>query len=95
MTEEEKVIYNKNLNLLRIEIDTIDQKILNNLIERNKVSEKIGILKKQNGINKMSIERQTEIINQLTPTSQFIKKIYLTIFENSINIQNQIIKNYE
>ncbi|MFC6268826.1 chorismate mutase [Frigoriflavimonas asaccharolytica] len=90
----------ENLEQNRSIISDIDSQLIDLLFERMKISEKIGIYKKDNNIAVFQPERW-KIINQyalqkasLTNMSaSFIEKVFKAIHEESVEVQNGIMNN--
>mgnify|MGYP001467151411 CR=1 FL=1 len=82
----------KNLKLLRSEIDTIDDQLLKLLIQRSLIVENIGIIKKSSD-KVVDKNREAEIILRLLNLHRgnFLKdsivRIWREIFHTSANIQ--------
>ena len=83
---------NDNLRSLRGEIDTIDDKILQLIVERTSIVDQIGILK-ENTSEVVDINRESEIIKRLLNlhkgnfSKDSIVRIWREIFHTSANIQ--------
>jgi len=79
------------LNEYRDKIDKIDFELVELLKKRADVSKKIGILKKNNGLNICDETRENEIIDRIVKESGFdenyIKEIFKLILSNSKKIQ--------
>ena len=82
----------KNLNLLRSKIDSIDDQLLNLIVKRTSIVDKIGTLKKDS-IDVVDKDRETEVLSRLLNLHQgnFSKeslvRIWREIFYTSSNIQ--------
>jgi O-6-methylguanine DNA methyltransferase len=78
-----------NLNNLRNKINKIDNGVLKLLIEREKVSKEIGILKLEHNIPVHNPQREKEIIQELSKkfNPALIKKVFTAIFMQSKKIQ--------
>jgi chorismate mutase len=90
--------YIKILNLLRSEIDQIDDKLIDILNERMNVVAKIGAVKKDKNVAVLQKERFQEILEKIVKKSDrtglnndFIVNIYKQIHQESIRIQEHII----
>ena len=90
----------KNLKLLRFEIDTIDDQLLKLLIQRSLIVEKIGNIK-QSSDNVVDKSRESKIISRLLDlhkgnfAKDSIVRIWREIFHTSANIQlkkNNVLK---
>ena len=89
-----------NLNLLRREIDSIDDQLLSLIVKRTSIVDKIGTLKKDS-INVVDKNRETEVISRLLKlhegnfSKESIVRIWREIFYTSANIQlkkNNVLK---
>ena len=82
----------KNLNLLRSKIDSIDDQLLNLIVKRTSIVDKIGTLKKDS-IDVVDKNRETEVLSRLLNLHQgnfskeSIVRIWREIFYTSANIQ--------
>lgn len=90
----------KNLILmqLRSQIDQIDDELIQLLVKRMQVSDKIGLFKKENNITILQPERWNEILQKeiekgakLGLSSEFIKSYLEAVHGESINRQNAVI----
>ena len=90
----------KNLNLLRSKIDSIDDQLLNLIVKRTSIVDKIGTLKKDS-IDVVDKDRETEVLSRLLNLHQgnfskeSIVRIWREIFYTSSNIQlkkNNVLK---
>jgi chorismate mutase len=84
-----------NLEKLRLEIDTIDQKLLTLLADRMKIAKNIGEIKKQNNVTVLQSNRWNEILEStinkaknLNLNDEFVKAYMEAIHIESIRIQN-------
>ena len=81
-----------NLNSLRRAIDSIDDQLLNLIVKRTSIVDKIGSLKKDS-INVVDKNRETEVISRLLNlhegnfSKESIVRIWREIFYTSANIQ--------
>ncbi len=88
---------NSKINELRAKIDNIDEKILNYLEERLKLSLLIAKEKLNNNLIVYNEKRENEIINNLKNkkhiliSDEFIEKIYREILNNSVSEMNKYI----
>ena len=86
---------NSKINELRAKIDNIDEKILNYLEERLKLSLLIAKEKLNNNLIVYNEKRENEIINNLKNkkhiliSDEFIEKIYREILNNSVSEMNK------
>lgn len=90
--------YKSELEILRKEIDDVDEIIYNSLLKRLNLITKIGELKKIHGKHDMSTKRRNEIISRLKEWSiedgvpvSLITQLYDKIFEYSVLEQILII----
>ena len=90
----------KNLKFLRGQIDSLDDRLLNLIIQRSLIVDKIGILKK-NSDNVVDQNREKEILSRLLKSHKGnfskdgIVRIWREIFNASVNIQlrkNNVLK---
>ncbi len=86
-----------NLEKLRLEIDTIDQKILSLLSDRMKIAKNIGEIKKQNNVTVLQSNRWNDILEStinkaknLNLNDEFVKSYMEAIHIESIRIQNVV-----
>lgn len=87
----------EKLELLRKQIDLLDDDLVKLLSERMKVAEEIGLVKKEKGITILQAERWEEIINRVTANGQiqglssdFLERYLNAIHLESINHQNDV-----
>lgn len=90
--------YKSELEILRKEIDDVDEVIYNSLLKRLNLITKIGELKKLHGEHDMCTKRRDEIISRLKEWSiedgvpvSLITQLYDKIFEYSVLEQILII----
>jgi len=83
------------LNKYRAEIDKIDRKLVDLLSKRGKISKKIGIFKKEKGLEIHNLDRETELISNLEEigvgkglNKKYIKDVFQVILRESRRIQN-------
>lgn len=86
----------KQIEDLRIKIDEVDEKVLALIIERLDLVEKIGELKKENGIEIVDEDREQQVLNKLTGLAseknidpEIIKKVWKTLMEVSYQIEGE------
>jgi chorismate mutase len=82
------------LDSLRKQIDEIDDSIVNLLVKRMKVVEKVGRLKKQHNLPPLDSSRWQQVINSkmekaksLGLNPEMVKKIYNLIHEEALKIE--------
>ena len=79
------------LELMRIKIDEIDDKLLVLFKERLEVSKKIGLLKKKNNIKIFDPQREQEIIDNCTQNVSDDEKKYIEKFlTNLMDISKEV-----
>ena len=82
------------LELMRIKIDEIDDKLLVLFKERLEVSKKIGLLKKKHNIKIFDPQREQEIIDNCTQNvsddeKKYIKKFLRNLMDISKEVQSK------
>ena len=89
-----------NLDNLRAQINVHDNQLINILGNRMKVAEKIGLLKKKNNVAVLQSKRWNEILGKMilegeekNLSEEFILKVFKAIHQESINHQENILKN--
>jgi len=89
----------KKLNTLRKEINVIDNELIKILSSRMQVSKNIGLVKKEQNVAVLQPNRWNEILKesilkgeQVGLSNQFMEKIYKAIHQESIKIQETVIK---
>ena len=79
------------LELMRIKIDEIDDRLLALFKERLEVSKKIGLLKKKHNIKIFDPQREQEIIDGCTQNISEDEKVYVEKFlRNLIDISKEV-----
>ncbi len=93
-------VYLDNLDSLRAQINVYDNQLINILGNRMKVAEKIGLLKKKNNVAVLQSKRWNEILGNMilegeekNLSEEFILKVFKAIHQESINHQENILKN--
>lgn len=88
-----------SLQLLRNKIDEFDQKILDILSNRMKITDQIGVLKRENNVAILQNERWNEILNKMITmgknknlSEDFIIHFFKAIHQESIAHQEQVFK---
>jgi chorismate mutase len=91
--------YISDLAKLRMQIDDIDGRLIDQLGNRMKIADQIGVLKSEHNVAVLQSERWNEILGKMVLEGQekglsdeFIIKIFKAIHQESINHQEQIIK---
>lgn len=87
----------ENIAMLRQQIDEVDEQLLTLLGKRMRISEEIGVYKKEKHMPILQPERYTEILERrakqgetLNLNADFVKNIMQAIHEQSINLQMKI-----
>lgn len=90
--------YNASLNNLRAQIDVLDNQVIELLGRRMKVSDSIGLLKRQKNVAVLQSKRWNEILGKMVLegeekglSEEFILKLFKAIHQESINHQEKII----
>lgn len=84
------------LELMRIKIDEIDDKLLVLFKERLEVSKKIGLLKKKHNIKIFDSQREQEIIDNCTQNVSDDEKKYIEKFlRNLMDISKEVQSKWE
>ena len=79
------------LELMRIKIDEIDDRLLALFKERLEVSKKIGLLKKKHNIKIFDPQREQEIIDSCTQNVNEDEKMYIEKFlRNLMDISKEV-----
>ena len=93
-------VYLDNLENLRTQINLHDDQLINILGNRMKVAEKIGLLKKKNNVAVLQSKRWNEILGNMilegeekNLSEEFVLKVFKAIHQESINHQENILKN--
>ena len=88
----------ESLGLLRKQIDECDDNIIQELAKRMRVAREIGTYKKEHNITVLQTGRYNEILDKrgsqgvlLGVDSEFIKKVFELIHEESVRQQMEII----
>jgi len=89
----------ENLTALRRQIDELDNSLLELLARRMRVSEEIGIYKKEHNMPILQSQRYDEILKnrigqaeQMGMDGEFMKTILVAIHEESVRHQQEIMK---
>lgn len=93
----DNLTYQATLQTLRYEIDELDQGLLEGLAHRMKISEQIGLLKKQNNVAIYQPNRWDDLLRKAKTDGEksglsveMIEQIYKAIHQASIDIQSNI-----
>lgn len=89
----------ENINVLREQIDEIDEQILSLLSKRMRISQEIGTYKKEHNMPVLQSGRYTEILDKrgemgtsLNLNGEFVKEIMKAIHEESVAIQMKLMQ---
>ncbi len=89
----------ENINILRNQIDDIDQNLLTLLGKRMRISEEIGTYKKEHNMPVLQSVRYQEIIDQrakqaesLGLNGEFVKEFMKSVHEESVSVQMKIME---
>lgn len=95
---DEEAEYNANLANLRAQIDVIDNKLIEILGDRMKVSDGIGALKKKKNVAVLQTNRWNSILGKMILegeqyglSEEFVLRMFKAIHQESINHQEKII----
>lgn len=95
---DEEADYNANMASLRAQIDVIDNKLIETLGERMKISDSIGELKKKRNVAVLQSNRWNAILGNMILegeqrglSEEFVLKMFKAIHQESINHQEKII----
>lgn len=96
--EGDAVEFRNKLATLRTKIDVIDHKLLEILGKRMKISDEIGLLKKENNVAILQTRRWNEILGKMILqgeeqqlSEEFVLRIYKAIHQESINHQKKMV----
>ena len=99
ISKTEENILPEKINILRKEIDDIDNKLIELLSERMEVSDKIAQIKKESNLSVLQMNRWNKLLSDRMEYSKtkglsevFTKEIFELIHEESIRLQDEIIK---
>lgn len=89
--------YRENIRRLRSEIDILDEDLLTILGRRMDVSRRIGLVKKDNNVAILQpvrwdgeISRMVDLGRKAGLSEEFIRDVFSSIHEESVNVQNRI-----
>ena len=89
----------ENINILRKQIDEIDEKLLTILAKRMRISKEIGIYKKEHNMPILQSGRYNDILENrakqgeaLNLSGDFVTEIMKAIHEESVKVQMEIMK---
>ncbi len=90
--------WKENIDMLRAKIDVIDETILSALSSRMDISRQIGRYKKDNNVSILQTSRWDVVLSKVIEkgreyglSEDFVKEIFNTIHEESVESQNQIL----
>lgn len=90
--------YNNKLNVMRAQIDVIDNSIIDALGKRMKISDGIGNLKKDNNVAVLQQNRWQDILdkmvaagNEVGLSAEFVDRMFKAIHQESINHQEKVL----
>lgn len=90
--------FNRAIAKLRLQIDEYDTKLIETLGKRMQISDKIGVLKKENNVAVLQNKRWKEILEKMIAEGlqenlgeEFIQQLFRAIHQESINHQEKII----
>ena len=89
----------EDINILRKQIDEIDEQLLSILAKRMKISKEIGIYKKEQNMPILQSGRYNDILENRTRqgeamdlSAEFVTEIMKSIHEESVKVQMEIMK---
>lgn len=92
--------FKNKLEQLRESIDKTDEDLLQMLMGRMQVAEKIGAYKKENNVTILQTNRWEDLLNERLSTAammglseEFVRSLYLLIHEESIRKQTEVMNN--
>ncbi len=95
--EGKEIEYNNKLNTLRTQIDVVDHQLIESLGKRMKISDDIGLLKKENNVSILQTKRWNEILGKMilegeqhNLSEEFILRVFKAIHQESINHQKKV-----
>ncbi len=90
--------YNQKMAKLRMQIDEFDGKLLEILVNRMKVADKIGLLKKEKNVAILQNQRWNEILGKMILegeekglSNEFVMHLFKAIHQESISHQEKVI----
>lgn len=90
--------WKENIDQLRAKIDVLDEEILAAIYQRMQISRQIGLYKKDNNVAILQASRWDEVLAKVVGkgeeyglSEQFVKALFNTIHEESVEIQNGIL----
>ncbi len=98
--KSDSIEFQNTLELLRNKIDKIDHHLIETIVSRMKIVNKIGEYKSDHNVTILQLERWAEIINDRIPfgsnlelNPEFVKLLFQLIHDESIRIQTEIMNN--
>lgn len=96
-TTDDASEYNQKMAKLRMQIDSYDEKILENLGNRMQIVDQIGQLKKEKNVAILQNLRWNEILNKMTKegkeiglSTEFVMQLFKAIHQESIKHQEKV-----
>lgn len=97
--ESEEKEFMNHLNVMRSQIDVIDDQIMDILGKRMKIVDGIGALKRENNVSILQVKRWNQVLTRMITEGEtnklsedFVLKIYKAIHQESIEHQKNIIE---
>lgn len=91
-------VMESDLEILREQIDRVDEQLLQSLYYRIDIARRIGIYKKERNMVIIQTNRWHEVLNsrikmgsELGLNTEFIEKMYHLIHEESIGVQSKLL----
>ena len=99
--EGDAIEYQNRLATQRTQIDVLDHKLLELLGKRMRISDEIGLLKKENNVAILQTKRWNEILGKMilegeerNLSEEFVLKIFKAIHQESINHQKKVVNEF-
>ena len=97
---DEETEYKDKMTNLRAQIDIADNTLIDTLGKRMKISDKIGVLKKEKNVAVLQSKRWNEILGKMILegeraglSEEFVLRVFKAIHQESINHQQKVVKN--
>ena len=94
--------FKDTLSLLREQIDHLDDEIMQKMASRMKISEKIGVYKKENNVTILQVNRWEEIVksrvamgNAMGLDEGFMRDLLRLMHHESIQVQTKVMNKVE
>lgn len=91
-------VLESDLEILREQINRVDEQLLQSLSYRIDIAKRIGLYKKERNMAVVQTNRWQEVLesrikmaNELGLNTSFIEKVYTLIHEESIGVQSKIL----